>query len=87
MGTAEPGDLLRWEPVDGAQSYRVEIAANAQFTKSWMSFESTQEKLPISEVLTPGKWFWRVTGRDVDGFVGYPSKIYAFIVRPPGLRR
>lgn len=84
MGRASEGDLLRWEPVSEANKYRVEIARNAQFTEGWTVLEANIEKVPVPETLTPGKWFWRVTALDVDGFVGYPSKIYAFTVPPAG---
>lgn len=80
MGRAEIGDLLEWRPVSEAARYRIELSKNAQFTKTWMTFESIQAKVPVPDVLTPGKWFWRVSAIDVDGFVGYPSKIYAFVV-------
>ena len=80
MGRAEVGDLLAWEPVGEAARYRVELSRNAQFTNTWMTFESIQAKVPVPDVLTAGKWFWRVSAVDVDGFVGYPSKIYAFVV-------
>lgn len=83
FGRADAGDLLRWVPVGEAARYRVELAQDAQFSKSWRMIEATMEKLPIPDTLTPGKWFWRVTPVDVDGFVGYPSKIYAFTLNSP----
>ncbi len=83
MGRATPGDLLRWQPVGEAHRYRIELAKNAQFTESWLLLESTVTKVLVPDTLSPGKWFWRVTALDVDGFVGYPSKIYAFTVPAP----
>ena len=82
MGRAAEGDLLRWEPVSEANRYRVELARNAQFTESWTTLEVNLSKVPVPGTLGAGKWFWRVTAVDVDGFVGYPSKIYAFTVPP-----
>jgi len=81
FGTTKAGDFLTWRPVPNAQSYRIEIADNAQFTAGWWSFEVTQEKWLVSEMLQPGKHFWRVTAIDPEGFLGYPSKVYAFTVR------
>ncbi|MFO0744171.1 MAG: FecR family protein [Myxococcota bacterium] len=81
FGFARTGDFIRWKPVPNAQSYRLEIADNAQFTKSWWGFEVTQEKWLISDQLQPGKHFWRVTPIDPEGFLGYPSKVYAFTLR------
>lgn len=83
FGGAAPGDLIKWEPVAEATKYRVEFSTNAQFTASWISVEANIAKLPVPDSLAPGKWFWRVTAVDLDGFVGYPSKIYAFVVPPP----
>lgn len=83
LGRATPGDLLRWQPVGEAHRYRIELAKNAQFTESWLLLESTVTKVLVPDTLSPGKWFWRVTALDVDGFVGYPSKIYAFTVPAP----
>jgi hypothetical protein len=80
MGRASAGELLRWSPVKEAASYRIEISQNAQFTREWRLYEANQAKLPVPDTLAPGKWFWRVTALDVDGFVGYPSKIYAFVI-------
>jgi len=82
MGRASEGDLLRWVPVLEANKYRIEIAKNAQFTEGWTVLEANIAKVPVPGTLAAGKWFWRVTGLDVDGFVGYPSKIYAFTVPP-----
>lgn len=82
FGKAGPGDLLKWAPVAEATRYKIEFSKNAQFTASWISVESNIAKLPVPDSLAPGKWFWRVTAVDLDGFVGYPSKIYAFVVPP-----
>jgi len=80
-GFSGVGGFLSWRPVPNAQSYRVEIADNAQFTQGWWGFEVTSERWLVSEALKPGKHFWRVTAIDPEGFLGYSSKIYAFTVR------
>lgn len=81
FGFSGVGGFLSWKPVPNAQSYRVEIADNAQFTQGWWGFEVTSDRWLVSEVLKPGKHFWRVTAIDPEGFIGYPSKIYAFTIR------
>lgn len=78
MGRAGLAELMRWAPVGEARSYRVEVAQNAQFTRGWRVYEVTQNRMPVPDALPAGKWFWRVTPIDLDGFLGYPSKIYAF---------
>lgn len=78
MGGARDGELMRWKPVGEARGYRVEIAENAQFSAGWRVYEVTQNRMVVPDGLPAGKWFWRVTPIDLDGFLGYPSKIYAF---------
>ena len=80
FGAAGHGDLLKWKPVAQATQYRVELARNAQFTKGWWPVDATSERWLVSEELAPGKWFWRVTALDTDGYLGYPSKTFAFTV-------
>ena len=78
FGRARLAELMRWKPVGEARGYRVELAENAQFTRGWRVYETTANRMPVPDGLPEGKWFWRVTPVDVDGFLGYPSKIYAF---------
>lgn len=80
VGEAIPGQLATWAPVPSAYRYRVEFATDAQFTDQWQVFETREARLLIPDSLTPGKWFWRVTAQDNDGFHGYSSKIYAFTI-------
>lgn len=84
FGGAQAGDVLRWKEVAAATQYRVELSQNAQFTKAWWPIEASTERWLLSEMLTPGKWFWRVTALDADGYAGYPSKVYAFTLPAAG---
>jgi hypothetical protein len=83
MGRADVGDLLRWAAVPEAKHYRVELAQDAQFTKEWRVIETSLTKMEVPDTLSPGKWFWRATAVDVDDFVGYPSRTYAFTLPSP----
>ncbi|WP_426752652.1 FecR family protein [Myxococcus sp. Y35] len=71
---------LSWRAVDGAATYRVELARTADFAAGVQTYGS-----PSAELAVPGpgegKWFWRVMAVDPDGFVGFPSKIYTFDVQ------
>ncbi|MFT7581295.1 MAG: ferric-dicitrate binding protein FerR (iron transport regulator) [Myxococcota bacterium] len=80
LGNQQRGDVMEWSKVPQAKLYRIDIAQDAQFTKRFRIRESANTKLLVSDTLAPGKWFWRVTAVDVDGFVGLSSKIYAFVL-------
>jgi len=80
MGNARVGDVLTWDDVPQAHSYLVEFSHNAQFTRTYWSTTTTEPRALLSETLTPGKWFWRVTAVDRDGFHGFSSRHYAFTV-------
>jgi hypothetical protein len=67
-----------WQPVEGAASYRVEVARDADFVVEPKATTSTEATVSWPEPLAKGKWFWRVTGLDAQGFTGPSSKVYAF---------
>lgn len=81
FGYAVIGQFLKWKAVPNAEKYRVEIADNAQFTKGWWGFEVNTDQWLISDSLAAGKHFWRVTPIDPAGYLGYPSKVYAFTIQ------
>lgn len=80
-GTFRAAPRLSWWTVPGAKTYRVELARTADFAAGVQTYQSQGTEL---EVPSPreGKWFWRVLAVDGEGFVGFPSKIFAFDVRP-----
>ncbi len=82
LGERRFGDPLQWRPVPQADRYRVEFARNAEFSDTFWSTETEYIRTLVGEALSPGKWFWRVTAIDRDGFVGLHSKTYAFTVLP-----
>lgn len=72
---------LEWQPVTDAVSYTIEVARDADFLvegRSQMVLNATTLSWP--EALPKGKWFWRVTGVNGDGFAGPTSKVFAFTV-------
>ncbi len=71
---------LDWSAVDGAASYLVEIARDADFVVESTTTTVSAATLSWPEPLAKGKWFWRVTAIDSAGFTGAPSKVYAFTV-------
>ena len=79
---AVPGSaLLVWKPVTGAAAYVIEQALDADFTQSYLRRLSTKTSAGLGDMASDGgSWFWRVSAVDADGFVGAPSKIYAFRV-------
>ena len=72
---------LEWQPVTDAVSYVIEVARDADFLVEGRS-QTVQAANTLSwpEPLPRGKWFWRVTGVNGDGFNGPSSKVYAFTV-------
>ena len=83
LGTHGFGELLSWTPVPEADGYRVEYSRTAQFDDHYWDVSTKREQVLINEAHTPGKWFWRVTAIDRDGFAGFSSKVYAFTVPGP----
>lgn len=83
LGTHAPGEPLSWRPVPEADAYLVEFAQTAQFDDHYWDVTTKRVQVLITESHTPGKWFWRVTALDRDGFHGFPSRIYAFTVPGP----
>lgn len=72
---------FEWKGVTDAATYRVEIARDADFVSDARSADvAAATTLSWSEALPKGKWFWRVTALDAKGFLGAPSKVYAFTV-------
>jgi hypothetical protein len=71
---------LEWDAVAAAASYTVEVARDADFLVEAKSATTPANTLSWAEPLAKGKWFWRVTGADGQGFSGPSSKVYAFTV-------
>jgi hypothetical protein len=71
---------FEWQPANGAATYRVEVARDADFAVELKVSEVAEATLSWPEPLAKGKWFWRVTGVDAHGFSGPSSKVYAFTV-------
>jgi hypothetical protein len=74
---------LEWQAVAGAATYRVEIARDADFVLEPRTVNVAEPSVSWPEALAPGKWFWRVSGFDAQGFTGPSSKVYAFTVGKP----
>ena len=80
FGALGPKGELSWMKLNGAKSYQVLVARDAEFTLDVRTLKSPSELRSVSRDLTEGKWFWRVAGVDDAEYVGAPSKIYAFTV-------
>lgn len=72
---------LEWQAVPDAASYKVELARDADFLVEGKA-QTVENATTLSwpEALAKGKWFWRVTGMNAEGFSGPSSKVYAFTV-------
>lgn len=71
---------LEWQPTPDVAVYLVEVARDADFVVEPRTLNLTATTVSWPEKLPKGKWFWRVTGVNGDGFTGPPSKVYAFTV-------
>jgi len=72
---------VSWRRLDGAASYRVQVARTADFAAAVQTYGTSGTALAVPGQ-PRGKWFWRVMAVDPDGFVGFPSKVHAFDVQP-----
>jgi hypothetical protein len=77
-GPMRPGELLSWDPVPEATSYRVEIARDAAFSDRWFSYEVQTTRMPLPDVFIGGRWYWRVSAMDERGNTGLPSQVFGF---------
>ncbi|PKN54739.1 MAG: hypothetical protein CVU56_24905 [Deltaproteobacteria bacterium HGW-Deltaproteobacteria-14] len=77
-GPLASGEALSWQAVAGAARYEVLLARDAAFTDQLRILVARGERTVLPADLARGRWFWRVRAVDPDGFVGFPSKIYAF---------
>lgn len=86
-GSFASAPVLSWNSVKGATGYRVELAENTAFTRNPQRFHSQGTSLTLPVAPAAGRWYWRVMAIDADGFVGMPSKIFAFTIArtPTGL--
>ena len=72
---------FEWQTVTDSGAYRIEIARDADFVVEPREVNvAAVTTLSWPEVLPRGKWFWRVTAVNPDGFMGPTSKVYAFTV-------
>ncbi len=69
---------LTWKPVPGAVRYMVDVAEDAEFSRGLTTRSTATPSLALARS-SRGKRFWRVMAVDRDGFVGMPSKVYAFV--------
>jgi hypothetical protein len=69
-----------WNAVPEAVTYTVEVARDADFVVEARSEKLAATTISWPEPLPKGKWFWRVTATDAQGFVGAASKVYAVTV-------
>lgn len=66
--------VIRVNPLDGAQSYRAQIAIDAEFTQLWSEF--TTVTLPFRNGDIPDGHYWlRIRGIDASGIEGFDSVI------------
>lgn len=73
--------VLKWQPVDTAKLYKVELGADGELATAMRVFTTATPQLPIPKELAVGHWFWRVSAIDTGEVAGYPSKTYSFSLR------
>ena len=71
---------FEWQAAADVALYLVEIARDADFVVEPRNLNVNTTTLSWPEALPKGKWFWRVTAVNGDGFTGPSSKVYAFTV-------
>jgi hypothetical protein len=77
-GALGPDSRLEWQATTGAATYKIELARDADFLVDAKSINAAEPTLSWPEPIPAGKWFWRVTAYDAQGFAGPSSKVYAF---------
>jgi len=74
---------VKWEEVEGAASYMVEIAYDREFSQV-LKIAKALADTEIHEDLLKSKYYLRVCATDKEGFDGYWSQIYSFEIRNEG---
>jgi len=79
--TYSPAPSLRWEPVDGASDYWVQIARDEAFTGSVIGDRTPLPRYVAPRALEPGTYYWRVAAVKNEG-PGAFSPVSQFSVLP-----
>ncbi|MFZ4777900.1 MAG: DUF4962 domain-containing protein, partial [Terrimicrobiaceae bacterium] len=58
--TYSPAPSLRWNRVEGAEDYRVQVAKDAAFSVDVLDDRTPITRFVAPKGLAPGKYFWRV---------------------------
>jgi hypothetical protein len=66
---------VRWDPVQKAVGYRLEVARDVTFTDIFLDARFVGNKIRIDA--PPGVYYWRVFARDDEDIESAPSKLYA----------
>lgn len=82
-GSFDKPPTLSWVAVDGAVAYVVELASNAEFLRGLNDLKTDTASVTPDASFAPGRYFWRVSAVDDQGFIGMPSKIFVFEVKAP----
>lgn len=80
-GPLPAGSQLSFSVVPGATEYHIEVARDADLIVAAKQYVTTATSYVLTEQLASGKWFWRVKAKSATGFLGRPSKVYAFEVK------
>ena len=74
---------LGWTASADAERYRLEIAADADFSRSLVRLDDLQATTHVAtESTTPGAYHWRVSSIAADGEVGPPGDVRRFEIKP-----
>ena len=68
---------LMWTSSGRKSTYVVELAQDASFSKGYRRYETKATDLALNEVLSGGKWFWRVAAVS-QGVQSDWSQVYGF---------
>lgn len=84
-----PQPLLTWDPVEGAASYRVEVAADAAFSRRLEDRAVAEPRYAPDRKLADGVYYWRVRAVEGPQGGGELSSAHRFELRtdrvPPSL--
>ena len=81
-GSLGKGARLTWSEVKDSRGFQLELARDAEFVYGFRVVDAETNEWAPGDKLPRGKWFWRVSAKDDKGYVGPPSKTYAFVLEP-----
>jgi hypothetical protein len=85
--TSQPLTMtLRWHPMAGVASYRLQVASNSDFSETILFQKNVTDTVFEVSLANAGQYFWRVASEDNQGCSAYsPARHFVTVLTVPAL--